>query len=122
MKRLTALFQAGVVRPDRRRPTALAAVLAAVVLMASACTFGAPADASHPAQSENPDNSPQPTETAAAELPEDWSQVSGRLYRRGWQVDYQLAVPEEYSRGIERGITSVGAGHGGLLPGPPGGK
>ena len=110
MERLTALFQAGVVRPDRRRTAALAAVLAAVVLMASACTFGAPADTSHPAQSENPDNSPQPTETAAAELPEDWSQVSGRLYRRGWQVDYQLAVPEEYSGDIERGITSVALG------------
>ena len=113
MERLTALFQEGKVCLDRRRPAALAAMLAAVMLITSACTFGAPADTSTPAQSEEPDSTPQPTETAGAELSRDWTQVSGRLYRRGWQVDYQLALPEEYSGDVERGITSVTLGMGG---------
>lgn len=63
MERLTALFQVGKVRPDRRKPAALAAMLAALMLTTSACTSGAPADTSNPAQS----NTPQPTETAPAE-------------------------------------------------------
>lgn len=104
MEQLTALFQAGKVRTDRRKPAALAAVLAAVMLITSACTSGSPADTSDPVQS----NTPQPTETASAELSQDW--LNGRLYRRGWQVDYQLALPEEYSGGIEKGITSVTLG------------
>lgn len=106
MERLTALFQAGKVRPDRRKPAALAAVLAAVMLITSACTSGAPADTSNPAQS----NTPQPTATAPAEPSRDWNQVGGRLYRRGWQVDYRLALPEEHSGEVERGITSVALG------------
>ena len=106
VERLTALFQAGKVRTDRRKPAALAAVLAAVMLIASACTPGAPTDTSDPVQS----NTPQPTESASAELSQDWPRVSGRLYRRGWQVDYQLALPEEYSGGIGKGITSVTLG------------
>ena len=106
MEQLTALFQAGKVRTDRRKPAALAAVLAAVMLITSACTSGSPADTSDPVQS----NTPQPTESASAELSQDWSQVNGRLYRRGWQVDYQLALPEEYSGGIGKGITSVTLG------------
>ena len=91
MEQLTALFQAEKVRTDRRKPAALAAVLAAVMLITSACTPGAPTDTSDPVQS----NTPQPTESASAELSQDW--LNGRLYRRGWQVDYQLALPEEYS-------------------------
>lgn len=106
MERMTALFQVGKVRPERRKPAALAAVLAAVMLITSACTSGAPADTSNPAQS----NTPQPTETVPAEPSQDWPRVSGRLYRRGWQVDYQLALPEEYSGDVERGITSVALG------------
>ena len=106
VERLTALFQAGKVHTDRRKPAALAA-LAAVMLIASACTSGVPADTSNnSAQS----NTPQPTETAAAQLSQGWPRVSGRLYRRGWQVDYQLALPEEYSGGIGKGITSVTLG------------
>ena len=104
MEQLTALFQAGKVRTDRRKPAALAAVLAAVMLITSACTSGSPAGTSDPVQS----NTPQPAETASAELSQDW--LNGRLYRRGWQVDYQLALPEEYSGDVERGITSVTLG------------
>lgn len=104
MEQLTALFQAEKVRTDRPKPAALAAVLAAVMLITSACTSGSPADTSDPVQS----NTPQPTESASAELSQDW--LNGRLYRRGWQVDYQLALPEEYSGDVERGITSVTLG------------
>ena len=106
MEGLTALFLAGKVRPERRKPAALAVMLAAVMLITSACTSGTPADTSNPAQS----NTPQPTETTQAELSQDWPQVSGRLYRRGWQVDYQLSLPEEHSGEVERGITSVTLG------------